>query len=257
MQRLRAAGIRPVVAEDTQEPPKPDAVFPNNWVSFHGDGTVVLYPMQALNRRAERRIDVVEFATRASGFRVERLVDLSPLEGRGQYLEGTGSLVLDRRERVAYAALSERTHAVAVAEFGRQLGYRTVTFHTRDDAGMPLYHTNVMLSIGQNFAVICPEVIADARERREVLGRLADTGREIVPIDLAQMKAFAANILELATDGGRPVIAMSESASEALDPAGLARLGIAADIMAVAVPVIERIGGGSVRCMLAEIPLRT
>jgi hypothetical protein len=252
VRQLKTAGVRPVVAKDTPEPPKPDAVFPNNWVSFHGD-TVVLYPLQAPSRRPERRRDIVEFAARAAGLPVSRIIDLSALEQHGVFLEGTGSLVLDRRERVAYAALSSRTHPEAVARFGRELDFETVTFDTRDETGMPLYHTNVMLSLGKDFAVICPEVIADPARRAAVLDRLAATGREVLAISMAQMSAFAANILELATGGGRSVIAMSETARAALAPDGLARLAASADVIAVAVPVIERIGGGSVRCMLAEI----
>ena len=244
--------MRPIVAEDTAEPAKPDAVFPNNWVSFHEDGTIVLYPMEAASRRPERRRDVVDFAAGMAGFRVSRIVDLSPLEQRGLYLEGTGSLILDHRERVAYAALSSRTHAAAVAEFGRQLGYEAVTFDTRDEAGVPLYHTNVMLSIGETFVVICAGAIPDLRQRRAVLDRLMASGRDVLAIDAAQMRAFAANILELATDG-RPVIAMSDTAREALGARELARLGDNADIMAVPVPTIEHVGGGSVRCMLAEV----
>ena len=250
---LRDAGVRAIVVDDTETPPKPDAVFPNNWVSFHEDGTVILYPMEAPSRRTERRRDVIGLLEREAVFRASRVIDLSPLERRGLYLEGTGSLVLDHRERVAYAALSSRTHAEAVAEFGRQLGFETVTFDTRDETGVPLYHTNVMLSIGEHFAVICADAIPDLRQRRAVLDRLAATGRKVLPISRGQMNAFAANILELATGGGRRVIAMSETARQAFEPAQLERLAANADIMAAAIPTIERVGGGSVRCMLAEI----
>ncbi len=249
---LEAAGVRPVVAEDTAEPAKPDAVFPNNWVSFHEDATVVLYPMEAPSRRPERRTDIVELVASRAGFSVSRIVDLSPLERRGQYLEGTGSLILDRPERVAYAALSSRTHPDAVARFAAELGFETVCFNTRDETGMPLYHTNVMLSIGATLVVVCAEVIADPRQRRTVLERLRASGREVLEISPAQMRGFAANVLELST-GGRPVVAMSDTARRAFGVGELDRIGARADIMAVPVPTIEQVGGGSVRCMLAEI----
>lgn len=248
---LRAAGVDARVVEDTGEPAKPDAVFPNNWFSTHHDGTVVLYPMEAPSRRAERRRDVVD-GLAAAGFRVSRLLDLAPLEEGGLYLEGTGSLVLDHAQGVAYAALSSRTHAAAVARFARATGMEAVTFDTRGPAGAPLYHTNVMLAIGTRFAVLCDAAIADPAARRAVLARLAAGGREIVRIDAAQMAGFAGNVLELATPGG-PVIAMSEAARAAFGPRALARLAAHGRIVAAPVPLIERVGGGSVRCVLAEI----
>ncbi len=250
---LRGAGIRTCVIDDTETPRKPDALFPNNWVSFHQDGTVLLYPMEAPSRRAERRADVIEWLGGNGGFRVSRVLDLSPLERRGAFLEGTGSLVIDHPQGVAYAALSSRTHPEAVAEFGRQTGLATVMFRTCDGGGVPLYHTNVMLSIGRRSAVICAAAIPDPGERRMVLERLAHTGRTIVEISVAQMQAFAGNILELDGGNGRPVIAMSETAHRALHPEQLGILAGMAAVVAVPVPTIEQTGGGSVRCMLAEI----
>jgi hypothetical protein len=248
---LRAAGVDARVVEDTDVPMKPDAVFPNNWFSTHADGTVILYPMEAPSRRPERRRDVVAGLAEA-GFRVARVLDLSFLEERGLFLEGTGSLVLDHAAGVAYAALSSRTHAGALAEFARATGLETVAFATRGPGGAPLYHTNVMLAIGSSFAVVCPDAIADAAARRAVLARLAAGGRELIEIDAAQVAGFAGNVLEVATPGG-PVIAMSTAAQSAFGPALLARLGRHGRIVAVPVPVIERAGGGSVRCTLAEI----
>jgi hypothetical protein len=248
---LQAAGVDARVVEDTGSPAKPDAVFPNNWFSTHHDGTVVLYPMEAPSRRAERRRDVID-GLAATGFRVARVLDLAPLEERGLFLEGTGSLVLDHAHGVAYAALSSRTHAAAVAEFARALHVEALTFETRGPAGTPLYHTNVMLAIGTGFAVACGEAIADRAERRAVLARLAATGREVIEIDAAGMAGFAGNVLELATPAG-PVIAMSDAARSAFGPGLLARLAAHGRIVAVPVPLIERVGGGSVRCMLAEV----
>lgn len=250
---LRTAGVDAIVVEDTASPPKPDAVFPNNWISFHADGTVILYPMEAQTRRAERRPELIQWLERESGFRVRRVVDLSPLEQSGQFLEGTGSLVIDHACGVAYAALSSRTHARAVAVFSRETGLETVTFDTRDEHGLPLYHTNVMLSIGGHFVVVCADVIADVGERRRVLERLAASGREILQITPARMRAFAANILEVATTDAQPVIAMSASARQSFSAGDIEALGRNAAIVAAPIPTIERVGGGSVRCMLAEI----
>lgn len=250
---LRAAGVDVIVADDTASPAKPDAVFPNNWISFHEDGTVILYPLEAPSRRAERRPELVEWLERERGFRVRRVVDLSPLERAGQFLEGTGSLVIDHANAVAYAALSTRTHEQAVCAFARETGIETVTFKTRDQDGMPLYHTNVMLSIGERFAVVCADVIPDTAERRRVVGRLAASGRGVLQITPARMRAFAANILEIATTDGRSVIAMSAAARDAFGPGDIEVLGRHAAIVAVPIPTIERVGGGSVRCMLAEI----
>lgn len=248
---LRAAGVEAHVVEDTDEPAKPDAVFPNNWFSTHPDGTVVLYPMAAASRRPERRRDVVT-GLAGAGFRVARVVDLSHLERHDRFLEGTGSLVLDHAAGVAYAALSSRTHAAALADFARATGLETVAFETRGPGGVPLYHTNVMLAIGTRFAVVCPDAIVDPATRRTVLARLAAGGRELIAIDAAQVAGFAGNLLEVATPRG-PVIAMSAAAQSAFGPASLARLARHGRIVAAPVPVIERTGGGSVRCMLAEL----
>lgn len=250
---LHAAGANPVVVADTAQPEKPDAVFPNNWVSFHEDGSVILYPMEAPNRRPERRHDVLTHLASLGLIRLDRLLDLSALEQRGLFLEGTGSLVMDHRSGRAYAALSSRTHVDAVAEFTRRTGMDVLTFHTADRAGRPLYHTNVMLSIGARFAVVCAEVIAVATERAALLRELAATGRDIVEISAAQMRDFAANILEVGAGAGRSVIAMSARARKALATDQVLRLQSCADLVVVPIPIIERVGGGSVRCMIAEV----
>ncbi len=250
---LREAGANPCVVQDSTLPEKPDAVFPNNWVSFHEDGAVILYPLEAPSRRRERRIDVLEQLARAGLIRLDRLLDLSGLEQRGLFLEGTGSLVMDRRAERAYAALSSRTHAAAIAEFTRLTGIGVRSFHTDDGAGRPLYHTNVMLSIGENFAVVCAQAISDPAERGAVLRELRATGRDVIEISVAQMRDFTANILEIGTAAGRSVIAMSARARQALTPDQARRLQACADIVAVPIPTIERVGGGSVRCMIAEV----
>jgi hypothetical protein len=252
--RLQRAGVNVVVAHDTEEPVKPDAIFPNNWVSFHADGTVVLYPMLAPNRRAERRDDVIGEVTRQGGFRAARTVDLSHREARGQYLEGTGSLVLDRARHLAYANLSPRTDLDALGDFAQQLDYELVTFESADAAGKPVYHTNVMMAIGSGFTVVCGESIGDPERRGAVYSTLESGGREIIDITLAQMHAFAGNLLELAPPG-RTAIALSSTAWTSLDPAQRRALERHGGIVTAEIPVIERFGGGGVRCMLAEIHL--
>jgi hypothetical protein len=249
---LATAGVEVMVADDTPEPAKPDACFPNNWVSFHADGTVVLYPMMASSRRAERRREPIEQLERA-GFRVTRTVDLSPLEERGEFLEGTGSLVLDHPQRIAYACRSPRTTAGALAEFSAALGYRIVAFDALGPGGRPAYHTNVMMAIGEGFAVICAEAIADQARRAAVLDELARPGREVIEIDTAEMNGFAGNLLALRSRRGDPLIALSEAASKALAPAKRRRLERHGALVTAAIPTIERLGGGSVRCMLAEV----
>jgi hypothetical protein len=250
---LARAGVEVVVFEDTPDPPKPDAVFPNNWLSVKADGSVVLYPMEAPNRRRERRQDVLD-ALAARGFiRPDRVIDLSPLEAQGQFLEGTGSLIVDHPDGRAWAAISSRTHPAAVAAYSRATGIAVRTFRTDDGTGLPLYHTNVMLSLGRRFAVICAAAIPAADERRQVLEQLAAGGRELLEISLTQMREFAANILELVGTGGSPVIAMSTTARRSLTPAQLRRLQVHGEIVAVPIPTIEVVGGGSVRCMLAEL----
>ncbi len=252
VERLRAAGAEVHVAEDTPEPAKPDACFPNNWVSFHADGSVVLYPMMAPSRRAERREAPIE-QLRGAGFRIARTVDLSPLEDRDEFLEGTGSLVLDRCHRIAYACHSPRTTAAALAEFSVRLGYRVVDFDAAGPDGRPTYHTNVLMAIGENFAVVCADAIADPGQRALVLARLADAGHAPVEISVAEMHRFGGNLLALRAADGEPLIAMSEAAWTGLAAATAARLRRHGTIVTAPIPTIERLGGGSVRCMIAEV----
>ncbi len=256
---LRRAGVRVCVADDTPDPPKPDAVFPNNWVSWHRDGTVVLYPMHAPNRRAERREQIVRAACAQAGFGRRRLLDLSVYEREARYLEGTGSLVLDHVHRLAYACRSIRTDEGLVREWARLMHYEPVVFDAVGGDGTPLYHTNVMLAIGTRWSVVCAQALAPA-DRDRVLMRLRTGAREVIEIDLAAMQAFAGNLLELegAHAGGRSrtVLVMSARARAALsaNPAWERLRGSVDRLVSVAVPTIETVGGGSVRCMLAEIP---
>jgi hypothetical protein len=250
--RLAGAGVEVVVAEDTPAPPKPDACFPNNWVSFHADGSVVLYPMLARSRRAERRDAPIEDVMRA-GFGAARRIDLSPLEARGEFLEGTGSLVLDRRHRIAYACRSPRTTAAALGEFCAALGYRAAAFEALGPDGRAAYHTNVMMAIGEDFAVVCADAIPDAARRRAVVAELEATGHAVVAIDAAEMNGFAGNLLALRSRRGEPLIAGSDAAFHALAADKRRQLERHGAIVSAAIPTIERLGGGSVRCMIAEI----
>jgi len=255
---LEAAGIAVHLADDVDVPACPDAVFPNNWLSFHADGTLVLYPMLAPNRRLERREALVAEACERLGFVERRRIDLTAHERDGRFLEGTGSLVLDHVQRVAYAAQSARTDRGLVEEWARQMDYEPLCFEALDEQGAPYYHTNVLLWIGTRAAVLCSEALV-AADRERVRARLRASGRELLEIDRALVRAFAGNLLELEwrdeEEGSGTVLVMSATARAAL-PAGLMRhLHAAVDaVVDVAVPTIERVGGGSVRCMLAEVP---
>lgn len=252
---LEQAGVTLHIFDDTPEPHTPDSIFPNNWVSFHADGSVVLYPMLAENRRLERRLDVLEALSAKHGFRASRVIDLSRHEQTGRYLEGTGSLVLDRIHRVAYACVSPRTDLDVLGDFAQQLDYDVVAFEAHDADGAAIYHTNVLMSVGERFAAVCTSAIRED-ERAAVLDTLQKSGRAIIELTLEQMSAFAGNMLELGSSRTGSVVAMSERARDALTPAQLEILKSSAGaIVAAAIPTIERLGGGSVRCMLAEVHL--
>jgi hypothetical protein len=249
---LRAGGITVHVLDDTAEPHTPDSIFPNNWVSFHMDGTVVLYPMLAANRRLERRMDVLQHLSTA-GLRMQQTIDLTTHEANDKFLEGTGSIVLDRVNRFAYASLSPRTHLDVLGEFAQRLDYELITFNAADANGVPIYHTNVLLCIGTHFAVLCTEVIAK-HEQAAVLHALRSTGHEVVEISAAQMLCFAGNMLELRAANNEMRLAMSQSAHDSLSAIQRQQLQrLAGELIVAPIPTIERLGGGSVRCMLAEI----
>lgn len=254
-QALRDAGINVITVDDTQEPHTPDAIFPNNWVSFHADGTVVLYPMEAPNRRTERRLDVIHRLADSDGFRVNDIIDLSPHEDTGQYLEGTGSLVLDRSNRIAYACLSSRTHPASLNDFAQRMGYEVLAFDAVDRNGAAIYHTNVLMNVGEKLAVICTEAISQKDQRDAVVHRLKDTGHEIIDITFDQMDSFAGNMLELRSNSGERVIAMSRRAHNVLTAMQLDAFSNYANIVSIPIDNIEDSSGGSVRCMLAEIHL--
>lgn len=254
--RLTGAGVEVLVYEDTADPYTPDSIFPNNWVSFHASGTVVLYPMQAENRRLERRLDIIDSLRQR--FQVAKIVDLTAFEQEGKFLEGTGSLVLDRMHRVAFASLSPRTHPDVLAEYSRQTGYRVVSFSASDAGDTAVYHTNVLMCIGDTFAVICLQAIKDPDERLMVRQELEKLGKQVIEITLEQMAKFAGNMLLVTARKGRKLLVMSTQAYNSLTPRQLDKLDDYATLMHVDLSVIEGNGGGSARCMLAEVhlPLR-
>ncbi|MBO0947846.1 citrulline utilization hydrolase CtlX [Fibrella forsythiae] len=253
VRQLRASGVDVMVYNDTPDPHTPDSIFPNNWVSFHFSGTVVLYPMQAENRRLERRQDIIDDL--AQHFHVSKVVDLTAFEKEGKFLEGTGSMVLDRMSRVAFACLSPRTDPDVLAEFSRQTGYKTVSFHAVDETGKPVYHTNVLMCIGDSFAVVCLQAIQDLDERLMVRQELERLGKRIIEITIEQMNAFAGNMLLVKTTRGQKLLIMSKQAHQSLTEKQIDVLDDYAAIQTFDLATIEANGGGSARCMMAEVHL--
>ena len=253
---LRDKQIDVIVVDDTPEPHTPDSIFPNNWVSFHADGRVVLYPMEAQNRRTERRMDIVRNLDEDLGFVVREIVDLSHHEQAGHYLEGTGSMVLDRANRIAYACLSSRTQLDPLGDFAQRMDYDVVAFDAVDRDSVPIYHTNVLMNVGESLAVVCDEAIARDDQRQAVIQRLRDSGHEVVCLNYDQLEAFAGNMLELRTLDDARLIALSKQAFDSLDKGQRDLLQQNGDVLSVPIANIEASAGGSVRCMLAEIHLQ-
>ena len=251
--RLADAGVEVLEAAAPQGD-LPDALFPNNWFSTHADGTLALYPMESLKRRAERQPGPVQALLHHHGFTIRRVLDLTSLEASGQMVEGTGSLVLDRVARVAWACRSGRTHPAGVATACEALGYLPRVFSATDAAGRPIYHTNVMLSIGSGLAMVCAEAVQDPGERGMLLDALTDSGRRLVELSQSQVAGFAGNALELRGHDG-PLLALSSRAWACLTLTQRRAIESAAEPLPVDVTTIERVGGGGIRCMLAEIHL--
>ncbi len=241
------------VAEDSPEPEKPDAVFPNNWLSFHEDGTVVFYPMMATNRRAERRWDILENILDNKLFEMKRLLDYSKFEQKRKYLEGTGSLVFDREYDIAYACLSPRTEEELVVNLCADMKIDPFIFEARDSEGKEIYHTNVILTITQEYAIVCSEAITDERQQEKLLYKLAGTGKSIIEINQRQMKNFCGNCLELFGPKGESYLIMSSTAYQGFGQQQLADIGRFSKIVTLHIPTIEYYGGGSARCMICEI----
>jgi hypothetical protein len=250
VEALSAADIETLVVQDTANPHTPDSIFPNNWVSFHEEGHV-LYPMFAVNRRLERGLDIWSELPHS-----HCVLDLSEEENHGRFLEGTGSLVLDRKQRIAYAALSARTDARLVQRWCEVMRYTPVMFtalQTVEGKRLPIYHTNVMMSVGEEFALWCPASIDDKAERRKVEDSFRTGGRALIDISEGQMQSFAGNILQVFNRAGEPHILMSTAAEHALLGPALDALSRFGKILSSPIPTIEFYGGGSVRCMVAEV----
>ncbi len=250
---LAAAGVEVAVASADAAADTPDALFPNNWFSTHEDGRVVLYPMAVPSRRRERRPELLVALAARRGWRISRLIDLSGLESAGQFVEGTGSLVFDHTARLAYAALSPRTQAAAVGTVCRELGYEAVEFNAYDAAGRPVYHTNVLMAVGPALAVLASTMVAPGADLRRVFDALERSGKTLLDISADQVGEFAGNMLFL--DGGRegPIVAVSRRAWASLTRPQRTLLEQHARPVLCGVETIEHVGGGGIRCMLAEI----
>ncbi len=250
---LRTNGIDVTVIDDTLEPSTPDSIFPNNWISFHDDGSVFLYPMFSENRRWERRQYIIDKI--GEKFEVNHLTDLNFFEQQVAFLEGTGSMVLDRENKIAYACLSIRTDQSVLDNFCMLSGYESVSFQAIDETRFPIYHTNVMMCIGDQFAVICLDSISNLTEKENVIDSLINTGKEVIAIDFNQMNHFAGNMLQVKNDQNESLLVMSEQAFKALNEKQINTLEKYAKIIHSPLYMIEQNGGGSARCMLAEVHL--
>lgn len=251
---LRENGVDVTVVEDTPEPHTPDAIFPNNWVSFHRDGTLVLYPMFAPNRRLERKATVLDAI--AAKFEIRKRLDLSGWESKSHFLEGTGSMVLDRENLIAYACLSPRTDPDVLEEFCRRLEYQPVAFNAFGEGGLPIYHTNVMMCVADRYVVICLDSIPNMIERETVLLMIEQTRKTIFPISLAQMNHFAGNMLQVENLDREKLLVMSTQAFQSLSKDQVETLEGFNRILHSDLSVIEANGGGSARCMMAEVRLK-
>ena len=248
---LKGNGINIAIAEDTLEPATPDSIFPNNWFSTHEDGTLVLYPMAAPNRREERKghfLDIIK-----SQFEAKRVVDLTHYEEDGLFLEGTGSLVLDRVNKVAYACLSPRTNEKVLKEWCAELGYTPHLFNSYDASGNPIYHTNVMMSVGTQYAIVCLDSITDISQREELIHSLTSNQKKVLEISFEQMNHFAGNMLELKGNGDKNLLVMSSSARKSLTLTQSRELSKVYKLLSPSLETIETNGGGSARCMIAEL----
>jgi hypothetical protein len=252
---LRKAGVNVVVVDDELKNDTPDALFPNNWVSFHADGTVGLYPMFAENRRRERRIEIIDRLIQL-GFNVQKVIDYSYFENQYLFLEGTGSLILDRMNRKAYCALSSRSSEQSLLEFCKDFDFMPVAFkanQTVENERKPIYHTNVLLTIGETFAVICLDSIDDQKEREIVLKSLSNDSKEIITITEEQLNSYSGNMLQVRGANGKSYLVMSDQAKKSLSKNQLAKLEEHASLISSPLNTIETYGGGSARCMMAEV----
>lgn len=248
---LRSNDIEVVVVEDTDRPEKPDAVFPNNWISFHHDGTVVLYPMLAENRRSERMNPVVREVEKH--YQITKTIDLTSFERENKFLEGTGSIVFDYANKIAYASRSPRTDERILTELCEKIDFKPIVFDAVDKNDQAIYHTNVLMCIGTEFAIICLDAIKNENDQEKILDSLSATNHKVIAISYSQMKLFAGNMMEVKSKSGEQVVLLSQQAFLSLLPGQLDALSRFAEPISVDIPTIEAYGGGSVRCMIAGI----
>jgi hypothetical protein len=250
---LTSKGIDVMVIEDTEFPIKPDAVFPNNWISFHENGSLITYPMYAPNRRIERREDIID--TIGTKYKIKNRYSFEFYEDEDEpfFLEGTGSMIFDRKYGVVYACISQRTDAVLIDKFNVLMDTESVVFHALDKHGKEIYHTNVMMALGEDFVVICMDSIAKEDSKIQLTKMFEKTGKEIITITVSQMEKFAGNMLEVKNDKGERYLCMSQKAYDALSKDQKQKLEAKTNLLPIAIPNIEKFGGGSVRCMMAEI----
>lgn len=249
--KLRSHGIDVIVAEDSETPIKTDAVFPNNWVTFHQDGTIILYPMNALNRRLERSKAVLNTVLDNHHHRLS--IDFSKVEDEGLFLEGTGSLILDRPNGVAYACVSPRTNEEILDIFCKKMDYEKVLFSSADENGQLIYHTNVMMALGETFVIICMESINREEDRNLLIEKFVETGKEVISITYPQMYSFAGNMLQVKNRIGETFLVMSEQAFKSLTEEQVYAIQRHTNILHAPIYTIEKYGGGSARCMMAEV----
>ena len=253
--KLKSFGVNVVVVSDTEESDTPDSIFPNNWISFHADGTVGLYPMFAENRRLERRDDILTELEK-SEFIIENVIDYTSAEDEGLFLEGTGSIILDRVNNKAYCALSDRADENLFIEFCEDFEYTPIVFvanQTVKGDRAVIYHTNVMMCIAETFAVICLDAIDDKSEKKNVLKHLKEDGKQVIDITEAQMHSFAGNMLQVRGEKNEQFLVMSKAANESLTQSQLAKINNHCKIIYSSLETIETCGGGSARCMMAEV----
>ena len=251
VEKLRINGIDVLVVEDSNEPLKPDAIFPNNWISFHDGNTLITYPMFAENRRIERRQEIIEDFENTKGYDVRYKFEF--YEEENLFLEGTGSMILDRTNKIVYACLSQRTDINILDKFCVLMGFRKIIFHAYDAEGELIYHTNVMMCVAKDFVVICMECIKSEDERQELLDSFESTNKEVIEISLNQVNQFAGNMLQVQNNELKDFLVMSRSAYESLEAWQIDKIKSFTNILAIPIPTIEKYGGGSVRCMMAEI----
>jgi hypothetical protein len=251
--RLKNSGVNVIIFDDKPSPFTPDSIFPNNWITFHEDGRVVLYPMQAHNRRLERKKEIITSLSEKYGFRITEIIDLSHYENADKFLEGTGSMIIDRQNGLVYACNSNRTHPEVLKVFCDLFACKPLMFNATDKNNVPVYHTNVMMAVGENISILCSDAIRDSKEKNQVLGLLKETGKELIDLSMNQMFSFAGNMLQVKDNKSNPVLVLSEQGYDSLNQQQKEKITSITSILHSDISHIEKFGGGSARCMLAEI----